>query len=242
MIIIPMAGRSSRFFDAGFTVHKYRLYAHGKSLFDHSILSFERYFDSELFLFVTLKEHCARNFIEDSLSALGVRESLIVELEEMTLGQADTVKKGIERAGVNRNEPITIFNIDTFRPGFSFPSFLDAAVDGYLETFIGEGKNWSNIVPGEDGVSVALTGEKQELSEFCCTGLYHFASAELFMNAYEAGHADSLRTELAEVYVAPLYNYLIDVGKSIRYSVVDRSEVIFCGTPDEYSEFLNKKW
>ncbi|TOH10549.1 capsular biosynthesis protein, partial [Vibrio parahaemolyticus] len=44
MIVIPMAGMSSRFFKAGYKLPKYMLEAHGKSLFEHSLRSFESYF------------------------------------------------------------------------------------------------------------------------------------------------------------------------------------------------------
>jgi hypothetical protein len=40
-----------------------------------------------------------------------------------------------------------------------------------------------------------------------------------------------------EIYIAPLYNYLISkLNKSITYSVIDKSDVIFCGVPSEYEE------
>ncbi|MBD6989485.1 capsular biosynthesis protein, partial [Vibrio parahaemolyticus] len=44
MIIIPMAGMSSRFFNAGYDKPKYMLEARGVTLFEHSILSFKKYF------------------------------------------------------------------------------------------------------------------------------------------------------------------------------------------------------
>ncbi|EKO3985769.1 capsular biosynthesis protein, partial [Vibrio fluvialis] len=42
MIMIPMAGMSSRFFKAGYSKPKYMLEAKGKTLFEHSVLSFEK--------------------------------------------------------------------------------------------------------------------------------------------------------------------------------------------------------
>ncbi|TOO97807.1 capsular biosynthesis protein, partial [Vibrio parahaemolyticus] len=40
-----------------------------------------------------------------------------------------------------------------------------------------------------------------------------------------------------EIYVAPLYNYLIKNGYKIHYNLIDKDAVIFCGVPDEYIEF-----
>ena len=44
MIVIPMAGLSSRFFKASYDIPKYMLTAHDESLFDHSVKSFSQYF------------------------------------------------------------------------------------------------------------------------------------------------------------------------------------------------------
>ena len=52
MIVIPMAGLSSRFTKAGYDKPKYMLEAFGRSLFWHAVSSFSNYFDSEDFLFI----------------------------------------------------------------------------------------------------------------------------------------------------------------------------------------------
>ena len=65
MIVIPMAGLSSRFFDAGFDKPKYALEAHGRTLFFHSVGSFGHYFDEVPFLFITLETYGATDFIRE---------------------------------------------------------------------------------------------------------------------------------------------------------------------------------
>ena len=45
-IVIPMAGLSSRFTKAGYTLPKYMLYVVDKSLFYLAVRSFEHYFQS----------------------------------------------------------------------------------------------------------------------------------------------------------------------------------------------------
>ena len=39
-----------------------------------------------------------------------------------------------------------------------------------------------------------------------------------------------------ELYVAPLYNYLISQGRDIRYNIINNESVIPCGTPAEYEK------
>ena len=52
MFVIPMVGKSSRFFEAGFSVPKYALPIGGKSVFECAVRSFEKYFKTDNFLFV----------------------------------------------------------------------------------------------------------------------------------------------------------------------------------------------
>ena len=65
MILIAMAGKSSRFFAQGYTQPKYELLVGDKTLFQLSVESFASYFHSEHFVFVTRAEFSARKFIEE---------------------------------------------------------------------------------------------------------------------------------------------------------------------------------
>lgn len=241
MIVIPMAGLSSRFFKAGFEKPKYMLEAHGETLFEHAIKSFERYFRSESFLFIVRDVQGTSHFVEQQAKDLGIQSFKVQVLVKETRGQAESVYLGTEHC-VDEQQPITIFNIDTFRPGFIYPPEIHQW-DGYLEVFSGEGENWSYARPvATDSTQVIETAEKSRISELCCTGLYQFSSLKAFRESYL--HYLSLPKEQwdkGEIYVAPLYNYLIQQGHNIHYHLIDRNEVTFCGVPDEYYEFLDKK-
>lgn len=243
MIVIPMAGASRRFTEAGYDLPKYMLEAHGKSLFRHSVESFSDYFASEPFLFIARKIGPTAEFLEAELRTAGIKQYQVVMLDAPTSGQAETVVRGlegaIEQGGSDEDQPLTIFNIDTFRSGFRYPGAFEVGdVDGYLETFIGSGANWSNVVPADgEGQRVVRTAEKQQISEYCCTGLYYFRSSQRFRKLFDA-EVEALGASGAETYVAPMYNRLIDAGADVRYSVVEPHEVIFCGVPAEYEEFL----
>ena len=41
-----------------------------------------------------------------------------------------------------------------------------------------------------------------------------------------------------EHFIAPIYNQLIARNLDIRFTTIDRKEVIFCGVPSEYLDFL----
>lgn len=236
-IIIPMAGLSSRFAKAGFTLPKYMLYANNKSLFNLAVGSFEEYFKVCKFVFIVRDVYDTPRFVKEECKLLGIEDFQIV-VTEPTRGQAETVFVGVEGAKIPDNESILIFNIDTFRPGFRFPSNMKNW-DGYLECFAGDGANWS-YAKTEDGTPntrVIETAEKKEISNFCSTGIYHFRKVSDFKNAYHENETTPING-IKELYVAPLYNFLIRDGKDIHVDIIERDKVIFCGVPQEYDCYL----
>jgi hypothetical protein len=159
-------------------------------------------------------------------------------IAERTAGQAETVEWGLDAAEIAGDTPITIFNIDTFRPGFRFPE--DAwrnSSSGYLEVFRGTGGNWSYVRPAPNAPGrVIETAEKRPISELCCTGLYHFERAADFRIALSI---ERRQPSSSELYVAPLYNHLIRDGRLVHYHLVAASEIVFCGIPSEYQALLD---
>ena len=240
MIIIPMAGLSKRFKNAGYDLPKYMLKSKEQYLFEHSVKSFEKYFKTEKFVFIALDIFNTKTFIQDCCRKIGISDYVIAILNKPTRGQAETVYLGLKNLNVCENENILIFNIDTIRPNYSFPSIFDIKkIDGYLETFIGNGQNWSNIVPEDKSTqSVKFTAEKQAISKYCCSGIYYFRFCSDFYKVFEKyknENPDNLQG--GEYYIAPMYNYLISDGKDIRYTVIKDDEIFFCGTPKEYIDF-----
>jgi hypothetical protein len=235
MIVIPMAGRSQRFTDAGYDRPKYMLGLHGRSVFAHAVGSFAAEFARTPFLFIVGPDPGAADFVRAGCAGLGVADARVIVLDRPTAGQAETVERGLD--GVADGTGLTIFNIDTFRPGFTFPGGLLAGLDGWLEVFRGEGANWSYVKPAPGPEPLALeTAEKRPISDLCCTGLYHFARAGDFRAALAAERA---APQAAELYVAPMYNHLIRRGARIGYRLIGTEEVVFCGTPAEYHALLN---
>jgi hypothetical protein len=232
MIVIPMAGRSQRFYDAGYDRPKFELELKGRSVFAHAVESFRTAFATTPFLFIAAAG--AAPFVRREARALGIADFEVVSLSAPTAGQAETVELGLEAVGWAG--ALTIFNIDTFRPGFTFPAAPLDRADGWLEVFRGAGANWSYVRPAPGPEPWALeTAEKRPISDLCCTGLYHFARTADFRAALAAERASP---QAAELYVAPLYNHLIARGLRIGWRLIAAQEVVFCGTPAEYLSLL----
>lgn len=225
-----MAGLSSRFFKAGYSEPKYKLKAHGKTLFHWAVMSFKQYFDSELFIIICRDVYDTPAFVERQLIKMGVKNYKIKILDGETRGQAETVYMAMDL--VTENEPLLIFNIDTCRHQCSYP---EENYEAWLEVFKGEGEHWSfaKVDPVSD--LVIQTTEKVRISELCSNGVYYFKDKATYNFAYQS-LKENIKTEL---YIAPMYNYIIDRGGRVGYRVVPISSHIFMGTPEEYEKFLD---
>ena len=113
--------------------------------------------------------------------------------------------------------------------------------DGYLEVFEGDGANWSYAkTENKNSTKVIQTAEKEEISNYCSTGIYYFKKKKSFMEAFDAANVDISKIKLKELYVAPLYNYLITKEQEIHIEIIKRDEVVFCGVPVEYINYIKK--
>lgn len=230
-----MMGRSSRFLDAGYPIPKYQLLANGQSMFELAVKSFSSYFDSEHFLFIVRKDYENRKFVAEKIIQLGIKDFRIIELGGETRGQADTVFLGTTI--YDGRLPITIFNIDTIRNGFVLPN-EDEMANGLLEVFIAEGDSWSFVEPGDDN-AVVRTAEKNRISNLCSDGLYIFKELDDF-RAASSNASQNENFINGELYIAPLYNFLIQNGKAIKYRLIHSSDIEVCGTPAEYEAYKKR--
>ena len=237
MFVIPMAGLSSRFFKAGYTKPKYQLMLGDESIFSWSIKSFERYFQTDKFVFIYRDINNTQNFLQEELDVLGIKDYYLVCLPNETLGQADTVYQGLKK--LDFNESLYIFNIDSKIIDFKKPEWVDSC-DGYLEVFEGVGEHWSFILTDDSNTKVIRTTEKERISNLCSDGLYYFKSKTTFQKLFVNARCNS-STVKNEYYIAPLYNDLIEQNAVVLYDLVSQDRLLFCGTPEEYRKLLEKR-
>jgi dTDP-glucose pyrophosphorylase len=240
-VIITMAGRGSRFREAGFKKPKYEIEAGGKSLFEWSLRSLEPIFPLVTrIVFVTLKENGAENFIKSESSKIGLRTVRIVELDEVTDGQASTVLAAFSQC--DHAAPVIIYNIDTHIDPTSWNySMIPRAANGWLLCFHAPGTHWSFAKVGPDGWATEVA-EKVRISELASVGLYYFDSIKSFVRAYRDTFETGLQVPAPrERYIAPMYNALINSDRKVAVSTVSLDSVIPLGTPSELAQFLEKQ-
>lgn len=232
--IIPMAGHGSRFVKAGYALPKMLLEAHGKTLLEWSVDSLPLQLASTV-VFVGLKEHNEQFQLEEKIKTF--YPQLLVKflwLDAVTRGQAETTFLALPCC--EDDKPLVIFNIDTFFQSSTLSANLQREdIDGVLGYFTSEEERFSFAALDANGQYVADVKEKEAISSYALTGLYTFKTVADFKETYQY-HTDNNLTVKGEYYIAPMYKYLIDLGK--KYILDEAEKHYILGTPDEYQYFL----
>ena len=233
--VITMAGFGRRFADAGYSVPKYRIGVHGRSLFQWSMLSLRSFVQAGAsFVFVVRAADAASDFIRDEAKSLGISDVGIVELSAPTDGQATTALAA-QNAVSDRSSPMLIYNIDTFvYPLAMTPAH--ARGDGWIPCFRAEGDAWS-FAAADGAGRVFEVREKRRISPYATVGLYWFSSFALYADAYQRYYAHAANIENGERYVAPIYNALIAERRAVYISLIEPRAVVPLGVPTDVERF-----
>lgn len=233
-IVITMAGLGSRFRKVGYTVPKYQIEAHGKTLFEWSMESLKGFdLEGNMCIFIVRKEDDASKFITETCAKIGISKVEVIELDYLTDGQATTAMLGASKW--DKNDSLMIYNIDTYVEAFEMNKDQIAG-DGFIPCFHADGDHWSFAKLDEDGKVVEVR-EKVRISDNCTLGAYYFKTCGLYEQLYNEYYTSDEKLEKGEKYVAPLYNYLISKGGDVRISIVDYDKVHVLGTPEELDYF-----
>lgn len=230
MIVLTIAGESSRFFKAGYKEVKYKLpLFNSKSILWHILSYIDR---REKLIIVTNKKFNHFYWIENLLNNLTFLNYDIVEVDS-TDGQLTSALLGLENSKFDKEkikkEQLIIYNGDTIR---HIPfNFNLKNIDGYIEVFKEAGDHWSFV---DKLGNVSNVKEKERISSYCSTGIYGFSTVNLFLK-----YSKKSKLIKKERYISPLYNELIRDGLKVHSSFSERSCFTLCGTPEEYEEALN---
>jgi NDP-sugar pyrophosphorylase family protein len=213
-IVIPMAGRGSRFAKEGYALPK-PLIRVGAAAMIELVIENLRPSVPHRFIFLCLQDHLEEYPLEALLRS-HAPDAIVIPIAGVTQGAACTVLLAKEH--IDSSDPLMIANSD---------QWVDCAIDDYLRvmderdadglimTMTATDPKWSFI-----GVApphwVREVVEKRVISHEATVGIYNYHRGSDFVAAAEGMIADNLRVN-DEFYVAPAYNGLIAAGKRITY-------------------------
>lgn len=238
-VIITGAGKGSRFLEKGINLPKYLIKANGKTLLEYSLLTLSDFYSSEfIFIFRDLEDETKVRQIINSCKNYNGEKILnykIININFLTKGQAETVLS----INLIKDDSILIFNVDTFvdnSHNYIKKEDINSLVDGVIYTTKAQGDHWSFAKTKLNSNKVIEVSEKVRISENASIGLYYFKSFNEFQNILLKYEKDIIKNN-KELYIMPIYKYLIEEGKEIILKDIPFDDFIPLGTPNEILEF-----
>lgn len=233
-IVIPMAGRGSRFAEAGYAMPKPLI-----DVFGHPMIEY---------VTKNIKPNCEHRFIyicqEEHLNKYGLAEALkkmsagceIITIDHITEGAACTVL--LAEKFINNDDALMIANSDQF-VDTDINNYIAAMgdKDGLIMTMPADDPKWSFIKYDEEG-NVTMVREKEVISNEATVGIYNYKHGKDFVKYAHQMIDRNIRVN-NEFYVAPAYNEMIEAGMKIGFYNVG-AKMYGIGIPDDLNYFMSQ--
>lgn len=236
-IVIPMAGRGSRFADVGYTTPKPLIPVKGVPMIQVVVNNLRPRGDAH-FVFLCLQEHLDRYGVDEDLKKL-VPGCSVLTLNQVSEGPACTVL--VARDLINNDEPLMIANSDQWVDIDINDYLADMEardLDGLIMTMKANHPKWSYVRLDEND-RITEVVEKVVVSDEATVGIYNYRRGSQFVAAADRMIAKNLRVN-NEFYVAPAYNEMIADGAKIGYYNIgsEYDGMYGLGTPEDLDKFL----
>lgn len=260
-IIVPMAGKGSRFQEVAATNPEYKkpkplILIKGKPMIEWAMESLpfldlpKRPATTDIkvsvvnLLFIFLQQQQQEYDITDLLKNLFGQEVHVLLIPEVTRGALETALKAKEF--INADEDVLISDSDHFFDGTSLYETIvhkDSATQGIIPVFQPPDKEpkWSYTLFDKNHTALAVGEKDAELAAkgaYANIGAYYFSHGNVFIKEAEEmiNLGDMYGTVgKQEFYVAPLYQRMIKKGMKIKAAVTPKMWGL--GTPGDVEYF-----
>ena len=232
-VLIPMAGRGSRFASQGYTFPKPLIDVKGKPMIQ---VVTENLNIKANYTFIVQKEHYEKYSLQHLLNLIAPNCN-IVQVDGITEGAACTTL--LAKEYIDNDEPLLMANSDQFVEWDSnetLYAFSNGNCDGGIITFPATHPKWSYAKLGEDGY-VSEVAEKKPISEHATVGIYWWAKGSDYVKYAEQMIEKDIRVN-NEYYVCPVFNEAIGDGKKVRIKEIEKEGMWGIGTPEDLNYFL----
>jgi NDP-sugar pyrophosphorylase family protein len=240
-VILPMAGRGSRFADAGFTTPKPLIDVDGQAMFMKALSSLDAIEATKHYTIIIREAHDHTYGLQTQLKAILPEGHIVVTDEQPTGALSDAYRA---KPYLQPKEGIIILDCDLWFSSKPYYHMVESSlrdenpIAGGLLTFEADNPRYSYAKTDEHGM-VTETAEKKVISNHAITGAYYVASTETFIKAADAVLQQKRSAEMPEYYVSHIYNSILAQGGSVQAAPVEAFASF--GTPEELAEYEAKK-
>ena len=235
-IVVPMAGRGSRFANAGYVMPKPLIDIHGHPMIEYVTNNIRPNCDHR-FIYICQQEHMEKFNLTQELRRMSPG-CAIVTVGHITEGAACTVL--LAEPYIDNSDPLMIANSDQY-VDTDINEYLAAIgeCDGLIMTMPANDPKWSYIQYDEKGF-VTQVREKEVISDQATVGIYNYKHGSDFVKYAHQMINKDIRVN-NEFYVAPVYNEMIEAGKRLVFCDVGE-KMYGLGTPEDLNIFLKQSF
>lgn len=234
-IVIPMAGRGSRFAQAGYEMPKPLIDVYGHPMIEYVTKNIKPNCEHR-FIYICQEEHLKKYNLEERLKVISPG-SIVVTVDHITEGAACTVL--LAEKYIDNTDSLMIANSDQFVDtdiNIYLATIKDN--DGLIMTMPANDPKWSFIKYDENGY-VIMVREKEVISNEATVGIYNYKYGHDFVKYAHQMIDKNIRVN-NEFYVAPVYNEMIDDGLRIVFNNVG-AKMYGLGIPEDLKFFMEQE-
>lgn len=242
-LILPMAGRGSRFSEEGYKLPKPLIEVDGNPMVISAVDCLPK---SDNIIFICLDEHIV-NYNIDNILKNYYKNCSIVPINEITQGQACTCEIGINKSNLNLENPIVISACDNgvYYDSSEYEKMLnDDNIDIIVWTFRNNQSSKNNpnayawLDVDENGMIKHVSCKKfiydDPLKTHAIIGTMFFRKGKYFIEGLQKNYNELITTN-NEFYVDDVLNQNINSGLKVK--VFEVKNYICWGTPDDYKTY-----
>ena len=231
-ILIPMAGKGSRFESQGYTFPKPLIEVRGKPMIQVVVDNLNI---KAKYTFIVQKNHYEKYNLQYLLNLIAPNCN-IVQVADITEGAACTTL--LAKKFIDNDEQLLMANSDQFiewESDKTLYAFSNGNCDGGILTFSASHPKWSYAKLDKDGY-VSEVAEKKTISKNATVGIYWWRKGSDYVKYAEQMVKKNIRTN-NEFYVCPVFNEAIQDGKKISIREIDKDGMWGIGTPEDLNYF-----
>lgn len=229
-ILVPMAGDSKRFEEAGYSFPKNLVEIDGLPIVEHVIEHLRPLIDDGASLTCLIRDSEDKKFHTGDVVRLLVDGATVVRVPALDSGAACTALLAVEH--LREDEPLLVVNGDQILShdlAAVVNDFETRGLDGGAVVFHAVHPRWSYVKTGDDGL-VVEAAEKRPISTKATAGCYWYRHAGDFVAAVmnmirKDAHVDG------RFYICPAFNEMILEQAKIGVFEIDRDEYHSLATP-----------
>jgi NDP-sugar pyrophosphorylase family protein len=242
-LLLPMAGKGSRFSDEGYLLPKPMIDVNGKPMIIQSVNCLPK---SDTNVFICLSEHINNFNLKDVLNS-NYDNVKIVEIDDTTDGQARTCQIGLDMSNVNLENPILISACDN-GVYYDTKKYQDLLDDESIDIIVWSFRNnqasktnpnayaWLDV--DDNGFIKYVSCKKfiydDPLKTHAIIGTMFFRKGKYFVEGFKKNIEENIRTN-NEFYVDDVLNQNIKNGLKVK--VFEVENYICWGTPNDYRTY-----